>query len=85
MRHLPSKQIDAGSNPAERAKFRKRGRVVDRTCLENKQTLTGHVGSNPTASEVYRPDGGMVYALVLEASVERHGGSSPLLGTIFGR
>lgn len=23
----------------------------------------------------------MVYALVLEASVERHGGSSPLLGT----
>ena len=27
-----------------------RGRVVDRTSLENWQTLTGHVGSNPTAS-----------------------------------
>ena len=46
----PSKLWVAGSNPAEDARFRKRGRVVDRTCLENKQTLTGHVGSNPTAS-----------------------------------
>lgn len=26
----------------------------------------------------------MVYATVLEAVVERHGGSSPLLGTIYG-
>lgn len=26
------------------------GRAVYRTCLENKQILTGHVGSNPTTS-----------------------------------
>lgn len=30
----------------------------------------------------YCPGGGTVYAAVLEAAVERHGGSSPLLGTI---
>ena len=33
----------------------------------------------------YCPGGGMVYTVVLEATAERHGGSSPLLGTNYRR
>ena len=39
--------------------------------------------SHPFRQDLKRPDGGMVYTVVLEATAERHGGSSPLLGTKF--